>query len=80
MCDLRAGRVVSNFIMQALQGKPLTVSTVNELHWRGRGRRRENGDIDHLFKMGVVFGQKVARPMPNQPPPLPPPILLVLLP
>lgn len=33
---LHAGRVVSNFIMQALQGKSLTVSCVKEVHWRGR--------------------------------------------
>ena len=41
MCDLNAGRVVSNFIMQALQGKPLTVS---EMYWRGRASRKEEGE------------------------------------
>ena len=44
MCDLHAGRVVSNFIMQALQGKPLTVSSVNEMYWRGRASRKEEGE------------------------------------
>ena len=40
---LHAGRVVSNFIMQALQGKPLTVSCVKEVHWRGRGEEEGGG-------------------------------------
>ena len=43
MCGLHAGRVVSNFIMQALQGKPLTVSCVKEVHWRGRGEEEGGG-------------------------------------